>query len=63
MSIADATKAADAKTFIDNAERIVRKAFRILTEGPDKPFELPPPPPERLTKSMTSPRGRNHPTS
>ncbi len=32
-------RAADADVVIENSERIVRKAFRFLTEGPEEPFK------------------------
>ena len=57
MSLKDKASAADAETLLDNAIRIVKKAYRLLTEGPEEPFKFPTQPPAHLQKQIAQLQG------
>ena len=54
MSIETKEKAEDVRTLIDFAELTVKKAFRLLTEGPDPEFKLPNRAPQRILDQIAS---------
>ncbi|MCX8230873.1 MAG: hypothetical protein OTJ45_03525, partial [Alphaproteobacteria bacterium] len=43
----------DARSLLEFAEVTVKKAFRLKTEGPDKPFEVPSQPPQRILAQIS----------
>ena len=43
----------DARSLLEFAEVTVKKAFRLKTEGPDKPFEIPSQPPQRILAQIS----------
>ena len=54
MNIETKEKAEDVRVLIDFAQLTVKKAFRLLTEGPDPEFKLPTRAPQRILDQIAA---------
>ena len=53
MNLLTESAVEDARSLLQFAQLTVKKAFRLKTEGPDKPFEVPSQPPQRILAQIS----------